>query len=311
MSPTVINMGAELFPGFVERRIDTGGAQIFARVGGTGPALLLLHGYPQSHVMWHRVIARLAAHFTVVAADLRGYGQSSCPPTDMEHRPYSKRVMALDMVRLMTALGHREFSVMAHDRGARVGYRMALEHPDRLRRLVLLDILTTLDQWQIHSQQAKIRMFHWGFLAQPAPIPESLIRRATADWVEGPFKRATQAKSISVIDPRALAAYRAVFTDPDHVHATCEDFRAGASCDMADDEEDAAAGRKIACPTLFLWGTTGTPSDVADPLALWQRWCDRVEGHSIDSGHFLPEENPDDLLARALPFLLDRKVGPT
>ncbi len=294
----------DLFAGFASRRFVTEDAEIFARIGGTGPPLLLLHGYPQNHVMWHRVAPRLARDFTVIAADLRGYGQSSCPPTDLEHRTYSKRAMAGDMIAVMAALGHRRFAVMGQDRGARVAYRMALEHPAAVDRLVILDIVSTLDQWQAESKEAKLRMFHWGFLAQPAPMPESLIRRAPRDWVEGPFKRGTKTRSISTIDPRALAAYQAVFTDPDHIHATCEDYRAGASCDLADDEADRAVGRQIGCPMLFLWGTHGTPSDIDDPLGLWRRWCPHVLGGTIDSGHFIAEENPDALVARALPFLL-------
>lgn len=296
--------GIDFFPGFVSRQMTTGDAEIFCRVGGAGPALLLLHGYPQSHVMWHRVAGELANHFTVVAADLRGYGQSSCPPTDMQHRAYSKRTMAADMVLLMQQLGQTRFSVMGHDRGARVAYRMALDHPEIVERLAILDIISTLDQWQAENQRARLRMFHWGFLAQPAPLPESLIRRAPEDWVDGPFKRATKAKSIEAIDPRALAAYRAVFRDPDHVHATCEDYRAGATCDLADDQADRAAGLMIAAPTLFLWGSRGTPSDIPDPFGLWRRWCRQVEGGTIDCGHFLAEENPAALLEHAIPFFL-------
>ena len=299
-----MNDEQDLFEGFSSRRIPTRDGEIFVRIGGSGPPLLLLHGYPQSHVMWHRVAGDLATRFTVVAADLRGYGQSSCPPTDMDHRAYSKRAMAADMIEVMDALGATRFSVMGHDRGARVAYRLALEHPDRVDRIVLLDIVSTLDQWQAEGQSAKLRMFHWGFLAQPAPLPESLIRRSPADWVEGGFKRATLHGSTDVIDPQALAAYKAALNDPDRIHATCEDDRAGATCDLADDQEDRAAGRQIQCPTLVLWGTAGTPADIADPIGLWRRWCVDVQGGTITSGHFIAEENPRDLLARALPFLL-------
>lgn len=300
----MMDAGAELFPGFVGRRMPVDGAEIFVRIGGQGPALLLLHGYPQSHVMWHRVAADLARDFTVVAADLRGYGQSSCPPTDMAHRTYSKRVMAADMISVMRQLGQLRFSLIGQDRGARVAYRLALDHPDAVERLVLLDIISTYDQWHADNQKSRLRMFHWGFLAQPAPLPESLIRRSPVDWVDGPFRRATKAKSIDVIDPRALALYREVFKDSDHVHATCEDYRAGATCDLADDVADLEAGHQIECPTLFLWGTHGTPSDIDDPMALWRRWCRNLEGATVDSGHFIAEENPAALLAHAVPFLL-------
>lgn len=297
----------DLFRGFSTRRFSTRDGEIFARIGGNGPPLLLLHGYPQSHVMWHRVAGDLACHFTVVAADLRGYGQSSCPPTDMDHRPYSKRAMAADMIEVMDALAFPRFSIMGHDRGARVAYRLALEHGMRVERLVLLDIISTLDQWQAEGQSAKLRMFHWGFLAQPAPLPESLIRRSPADWVDSGFKRSTLARSTDVIDPRALAYYKEALGDPDRIHATCEDYRAGATCDLADDQEDRATGRQIQCPTLILWGTAGTPADIDDPIGLWRRWCPEVEGGTIAGGHFIAEENPRDLLARALPFLLGRQ----
>ncbi len=294
----------DLFPGFGSRRLSTGEAEIFVRIGGSGPALLLLHGYPQCHMAWHRVAGELAQHFTVVAADLRGYGDSSCPPTDMAHRTYSKRVMAADMITVMAKLGQTRFSVMGHDRGARVAYRLALDHPQVVERLALLDIVSTFDQWQLTTQQAKIRMFHWGFLAQPAPLPESLIRRSPNDWIDAIFKRATKAKLLMTIDPRALDAYRSNFRDSDHVHATCEDYRAGATCDLADDQADLAAGHVIQAPTLVLWGSDGSMTDVPDRLSYWRRWCRHLDSATIDSGHYIAEENPAALLAHAIPFFL-------
>ena len=217
---------------------------IFVRIGGQGPALLLLHGYPQTHAMWHRVAPRLAKTFTVVAADLRGYGRSSSPPTDMEHRPYSKRRWRGDMSAVMTALGHAQFHVMGHDRGARVSYRIALDEPRRIRRLVMLDIISTHDQWEAENQKIRLKMFHWAFLAQPAPMPESLIGRDPIDWLEGRFKRGTKARSLAPLDPRALEDYRRLFRDPDRLHATCEDYRAGAHIDLAHDTIDFGAGRR-------------------------------------------------------------------
>lgn len=294
----------DLFPGFARRQIDTGSATINARVGGKGPGLLLLHGYPQTHAMWHRVAPRLAETHTVVAADLRGYGQSSCPPTDMEHRPYAKRTMARDMVEVMRQLGFARFRVMGHDRGARVAYRIAMDTPECAERLIILDIITTRDQWSAENQKVRLKMFHWAFLAQPAPMPESLIGRDPLDWLEGRFKRGTKAHSLDPIDPRALADYQRAFKDPDRIFATCEDYRAGARCDLDDDNADLAAGRRIECPTLLLWASDGPLVDVADPLALWQPWCTDVTGASIDCGHFIAEENPQALLAAIRPFLL-------
>ena len=293
----------DLFPGFVERRVDTGEAVIYVRTGGTGPGLLLLHGYPQSHAMWHRVAPQLACTHTVVAADLRGYGRSSCPPSAQDHRPYSKRSMARDMISLMRHFGFASFAIMGHDRGARVAYRMALDLPQLVNRLVLLDIISTQDQWSAANQQMRLWMFHWAFLAQPAPMPETLIGRDPADWLEGRFKRGTKSRSLASIDPRALADYAAYFADADRIHATCEDFRAGAHCDLADDAADWAAGRRIECPVLLLWGTEGPLADLADPLALWQPLCRQVSGTSIDCGHFIAEERPDALLEHAEPFL--------
>lgn len=293
----------DLFPGFSETEFDTGDAVIHARTGGHGPPLLLLHGYPQTHAVWHRVAPVLAGQFRVIVADLRGYGRSSCPPSDAEHRAYAKRTMAGDMVRLMSRLGFARFAVMGHDRGGRVAYRLALDRPECVRRLVLLDIMTTWDQWQPAHQPMRHKLVHWTFLAQPAPIPETLIGANPVDWIEGRMRRGAQTNSLGAFDPRALAAYTASHSDSDHIHATCEDYRAGATCDLADDEADRAAGRRIACPTLAVWGTRGSLSDVADPLELWKPWCERLDGCAVDSGHYVPEENPAALLAAVTPFL--------
>ena len=294
---------ADLFPGSTEHRIDTGEATIFARACGTGPGLLLLHGYPQTHAMWHRVAPRLAQSFTVIAADLRGYGRSSCPPTDMAHRPYAKRSMARDMIAVMRHFGFSQFAIMGHDRGARVAYRTAIEVPHQVTHLIILDIITTHDQWSAGNQKTRLKMFHWAFLAQPAPMPETLIGRDPLDWLETRFKRGTKGRSLAALDPRALAEYRVAFADADRIHASCEDFRAGAGCDLADDEADRLAGRRLEMPTLVLWATDGPLADIADPLALWSPCCRNVAGASIDSGHFIAEEQPEALLHHVLPFL--------
>lgn len=298
----------DLFPGFAARYFDADNVRLHFRFGGSGPPLLLLHGYPQTHVSWHRVAGPLAKHFTVVVPDLRGYGGSSCPDDDVEHRTYSKRAMAGDMTRLMERLGFRRFSVMGHDRGARVAYRMALDQAHRVARLIVLDIVTTWDFWQPAQQAVRSRGVQWAFLAQPAPIPESLIGADPTTWLDEFLKRRTQSGSLDAFHPQALASYRASLADPDHVHATCEDFRAGASCDLRDDQTDRRLGRRIACPTLLLWSTLGSLAGIADPVALWRPWCETVAGCMVESGQFIPEENPTGLLDAVLPFLKEAEA---
>ncbi len=292
-----------LFPGFVERRFETSGAEIFALVGGSGPPLLLLHGYPQTHLMWNAVAPQLALHYSVVTADLRGYGRSSCPPTDLEHKPYSKRAMAHDMIEIMSELGHERFVILGHDRGARVGYRLALEHPQRVDRLALLDIIPTINYWQVGNQTTRLKMFHWAFLAQPAPLPESLIRSDPAGWVDGRLGRGAGSRTLDVFHPAALDEYRRFMSDPDRLHATCEDHRAGARIDVEHDTLDQAEGRLIRCPTIVLWGNKGPLGDLPDVLGIWRPWCVQVEGQAVESGHFIAEENPHATLAALLPFL--------
>ncbi|MGE0699537.1 MAG: alpha/beta fold hydrolase [Hyphomicrobiaceae bacterium] len=302
----------DLFPGFATERIDTGpgGVVIHMRIGGKGPALLLLHGYPQTHVAWHRLAPVLAEQFTVVAPDLRGYGQTGFPRETPSHRSYSKRAMADDMARLMLLLGHRRFGVMGHDRGARVAYRLAIDRPELVSRLAVIDVMTTWNQWQPDQQTTRKRIYHWAFLAQPAPIPETLIGASPSDWVDGRFKRGTLAGSLDCIDPRALAAYRNALSDPDRIHATCEDYRAGAGCDLIDDQADLLDSRHIACPTLLVWATAGSLMHVADPLALWRPWCSNLAGTQVVSGHYVPEENPAALLEAAKPFFAEMEASP-
>ena len=289
----------DLFPDFEKGELDTRSVRLFFRRGGSGPPLLLLHGYPQTHVAWHKVAGALAERFTVVAPDLRGYGRSSCPPDDGEHRAYSKRTMAADMVKLMDALGFNRYAVMGHDRGGRVAYRLALDHPQCVERLVALDTLTTWDQWK--EQTTHHRIVHWAFLAQPAPIPETLIGSDPVDWVEGRLKRGTRERTLDSFDPRALADYRESLSDR-------EDFRASASCDIQDDEADLILGRRIVGPMLVLWGLAGNLEDIGDPIASWRAWCPNVSGYAINCGHFIPEEDPAALLAAVVPFLLEPEV---
>ena len=295
----------DLFPGFTTHRVGTGVGEIFARVGGAGPPLLCLHGYPQTHACWHRIAQQLAHHFTVVLMDLRGYGESSAPPGDREHRVYSKRSMAEDCILLMRALGHKRFSIMGHDRGARVAYRLALDEPGVVERLVLLDILATADVWAGLTADAALRSYHWTFLAQPAPLPESLIASRPDYYVEHTLRGWTQHKNLDCFDPTALAHYKQLLAAPARIHAVCEDYRAGATFDRDADEVDRAAGRKIQCPTLVLWGTDYVGKGTRDPLDAWRVWCTDVRGRSIVSGHFLVEENPQETLTTLLEFFAE------
>ncbi len=295
----------DLFPGFAERRFKTDGADIFARVGGAGPPLIAIHGYPQTHVCWHKIAPVLAKHFTLVVPDLRGYGDSKGPKADPEHVGYSKRTMARDFVSVMEQLGHRRFAVLSHDRGGRVGYRMALDHVDRVERLVTLDIVTTHDAWADMNKENAIGRFHWAFLARPAPFPETMIGANPLYFLDYLLSQWTQAKDLSAFDAGALAHYRAAFSRPEVIHGSCEDYRAGATIDPELDAKDKAAGAKITMPMLALWGAQRKHGFVNKPLENWRPWCPHVKGGPIESGHFLAEEAPDATLAAVLPFLLE------
>ena len=292
-----------LFPGTHEHRAKIDGADIFARIGGSGPPLLLLHGFPQTHAMWHRVAPELMRHFTCVMADLRGYGYSACPPNDSANEAYSKRRMAKDMMGLMAGLGHERFAVVGHDRGARVGYRMALDEPDKVSCLAVLDIVPTYAMWHNFTVKLAMKTYHWLLLAQPHPLPEMLIEQNPVGYLDYTIASWTKAKDLSAFSEEALAEYRTHYATPEHIHATCNDYRAGATYDLKADEADRAAGRKITCPTLAIWGNAGIPSETEGPLDAWRQWCTHVEGHGIDSGHFVAEENPQATLAALLPFL--------
>ncbi len=284
-----------MFEGFTRQRIDADGCGINAMVGGSGPPVLLVHGYPQTHAMWHLVAPVLAERFTVVAPDLRGYGASDKPPAGNDYAGYSKRTMAADLVVVMERLGFDRFAVVGHDRGARVSYRMALDHPASVARLVTLDIVPTLDTFEATAGLAGRGLWHWYFLAHPPPLPERLIvaerelflETVLVDW----------AGSRSAITPEAYAAYLEAWTD-ETIRATCDDYRAGARIDVAHDTADREAGTTIDCPMLALWG--GITRDL---LPTWRRWATDVTGHGIDCGHFMAEEAPSDVLATVVPFL--------
>jgi haloacetate dehalogenase len=296
-------MTSALFPGSREVWHHAGAAEIFARVMGEGPPLLLMHGFPQTHAMWHRLAPELSRRFTLVLPDLRGYGFSSCPENDVENRAYSKRAMGEDMVSLMRELGHERFAVVGHDRGGRVGYRLALDLPEIVRALTVLDIVPTWTMWNRFTVKLAMKTYHWLFLAQPHPLPEMLIERAPIAFLDYTLASWTKARDLFAFDAAALAEYRLHYATPEHIHATCNDYRAGQTYDLAADEADRAAGRKIVCPVQALWGTEGIPNETDGPLEAWRDWCARLEGQGIDSGHFLAEENPDATLAALLPFL--------
>jgi haloacetate dehalogenase len=293
----------DLFAGFAKRRIKTEAGLTFVRTGGSGPPLLLLHGFPQTHVCWHKIAPVLARHFTLVLADLRGYGASSAPPGDGAHKTYSKRAMAADCLAVMRALGHGQFFVAGHDRGGRVAYRLALDHPEAVRALVAIDILPTWNVWQHMGAESAIRSYHWAFLAQPYPLPETLISKAPVTYLEHTLKSWAKPRSLSPFSPAALKHYRALLSSRKRVHAVCEDYRAGATIDRAIDASDVARKRLIGCPTYLLWGSDYIGKGALAPLDVWRSWCSKVDGLEIDSGHFLHEENPKAMLAALLPFL--------
>ena len=285
---------ADLFPGYASRWIETSGGSIFARVSdGGGPPLLLLHGHPQSNVMWHRVVPTLAQRFTLVVADLPGYGWSAAPAAQADHAPYTKRAMAQAMVEAMETLGFVHFRLAGHDRGGRVGYRLALDHPGRLTELAVLDIVTTWDMWHRMDARLAARAWHWMFLALAEPFPETLIAHDPKFFFDYRAAAGAKAQSVEFFDPRALAHYHAAYQDPHRIHAMCEDYRAGRTSDLQHDETDRAAGKKIGCPVLALWGAQGLPASAGlDPLACWRDWASDLRGSAIACGHYLPEENP-------------------
>ncbi len=295
----------DLFPGFETARIAGDGAEIFCRIGGEGPPLLMLHGYPQCHAIWHRVAPALAGSFTCIVADLRGYGQSSIPEANEGHESYSKRRMARDFIAVMRELGHARFAALGHDRGARVAYRMALDHPDVVTKLGIVDVVTTHDMWGNFDADMALKAYHWPMLAQPHPVPETLISADPIWYLEHTLASWTKSKTLEPFDPSALALYRDAYSRPERVHAMCEDYRAGATFDRALDAEDRAAGRKVSMPMHFLWGANGFPAQTGDPLGFWRAWSDDVTGTELDSGHFGPEENPDAIVAAIAPFFAE------
>jgi haloacetate dehalogenase len=288
---------------FVTAEIQTGESTIFVRWSGSGPPVLLLHGFPQTHLMWRGVAPLLARTFTVVCADLRGYGRSGCPASAPDHAPYAKRAMAQDMVTIMDRLGFPRFSVAGHDRGGRAAYRMALDHPHRVDRLAVLDIVPTEMAWERADARFALAFWPWSLLAQPEPLPErilaaapeAIVDHALGNWGSPPAS----------FPPEIRAGYVEALRDPAHAHAICEEYRAAATIDREHDVADRANGRRITCPLLVVWSVRGALdawySAESGPVGLWRAWSDDVQGHPLEAGHFFPEEAPQqtaDALSR-------------
>jgi haloacetate dehalogenase len=286
---------------FVPMQIKTTGASIHLLKAGSGYPLLLLHGYPQTHIMWHRIAPRLAESFTVVLPDLRGYGDSSKPEGEPDHSNYSKRAMAQDMVEVMSQLGYDEFYVVGHDRGARVTHRMALDHVQCVKKAAVLDIAPTYKMYMSTDKEFATIYYHWFFLIQPADFPERLIAAQPEYFLRSSLRR--WAGDPSAIASEAMAEYIRCFSDPASIHATCEDYRAAASIDLQHDETDMQ--QKVGCPLLVLWGEKGFVGRKYDVLATWRERADHVQGQAIPSGHFLPEEAPEETYKALQPFLLN------
>ncbi|MCV2876286.1 alpha/beta hydrolase [Rhodobacteraceae bacterium XHP0102] len=284
--------------GFVKERITTNGVTLSVHHGGQGAPLILLHGYPQNHMCWSKVAPDLARYFKVIIPDLRGYGDSDIAAADPDHRAYSKREMALDILGVMDHFEITRAHIAGHDRGARVAYRFALDHPTRLDRLAILEIVPTADFWAAWSAELAMKAYHWTFLAQPAPLPERMISADGPAYMDWTLASWTYAKDLSAFSQAALAAYRAQAANPARIAAMCNDYRAGAFFDRALDEADRKAGRKIAAPLCFLWAEAGFPARTGDPLEIWRAWADDVTGHAIvGTGHFMPEEQPEAVVA--------------
>jgi haloacetate dehalogenase len=283
-----------MLEGFRTETVDVDGVEILARVAGSGPPLLLLHGSPQTLLMWHLVAPKLAEEFAVVATDLRGYGDSSRPESAPDHGPYSKRAMAEDQIGVMKHFGFDRFALCGHDRGGRVGYRMALDHPEVVTKLAVLDIIPTWEAFSRADMAFGLGYWHWFFLAQPFDLPERLL---AAEPEKALFRGGSEA-----IAPEAMEEYVRCLREPETIHATCEDYRAAATLDYEHDAEDREAGRRIACPLLALWGSRGFLEGHYDVLEVWRGWADDVRGRAIDSGHYIPEEAPEETLAEVRAF---------
>ena len=295
-----MNADAHLFPGFRAERIETSELAIHCVVGGSGPPLLLLHGYPQTHAIWHKVAPRLAASFTVVCADLRGYGDSGKPQGDARHARYSKRAMAQDMIETMRALGFARFRLAGHDRGGRVAHRLAIDHPGAVERMAVLDISPTRTMFARTDAAFAHAYYHWFFLAQPFDYPERMIGADPRYYLR--YKIKAWSRDAPHFDPHALAEYERCFCDPAAIHASCEDYRAAATIDLEHDDADVAAGRRIQCPLLVLWGEKGVVHRCFEPLRDWSEVAVDVRGRALPCAHYLAEEAADETYAELAGF---------
>ena len=291
-----------MFAGFEKQTRRVNGVDIAYRMGGSGPALLLLHGHPQTHMIWHKVAGTLAQHFTVIAADLRGYGDSGKPDDDAEHFNYAKRTMAADMAELMSALGFERFKVLAHDRGARVAHRLGVDHAARVERMVLLDIAPTLAMYRGTNEAFARSYWHWFFLILPQPLPEMLIQADPAQYLKSVM--GARSAGMAPFAPEALAEYARCLALPGTATGICGDYRASATIDLEHDQADIDAGVKLTCPINVMWGAQGAIKACFDALGEWRKVATQVEGKALPCGHYIAEEIPDVLLEEALPFLL-------
>ena len=285
-----------MISGFMQHHVTLDDVTLNVFVGGEGPPLLLLHGFPQTHATWGRVAPELKHRYTCIVPDLRGYGDSSIPASDASHKPYSKRVMAQDCLQLMSHFGYRKFAVLGHDRGARVAYRLALDST-AVTHLGIIEVIPTGDMWQQFDADMSLKAYHWAFLAQPSPLPETLINAHPEFYLHHTLKSWSQSSDLEPFTDSALETYRQQMNDPRRVAAMCEDYRAGATIDRQLDETDRARGVTIKAPVHFVWSESGFPSQTHDPLALWRQWADSVTGQSIQCGHFAMEENPSAVIA--------------
>ena len=291
--------------GFSNSRVATNGIELSVHRAGSGARLILLHGFPQNHMCWRKIAPRLAQDFDVIIPDLRGYGDSDAPSADADHHAYSKREMALDIAGLMDALGIARAHILGHDRGARVSYRFALDHPDRADRLGIIEVVPTGDFWAAWNADLAYAAYHWTFLAQPTPLPERMIAADGPGYIDWTLASWTVSKSLDPFAGAALDSYRAQGADPVRVAAMCNDYRSGATVDRALDEADRAAGVKIAAPLRFVWAKNGFPARTGDPLGAWRAWAEDVSGMEIDGcGHFAMEEAPGAVLEAVLPHFL-------
>jgi haloacetate dehalogenase len=291
-----------MFEGFASRDIDHAGITLRVRSAGNGPPLLLLHGHPQTHAMWHRVAPALAERFTVVVMDLRGRGDSQRLPASAGHALYSKRAMAADALAVMRAFGFERFAVCAHDRGARVAHRLALDHPQAVSRLMLLDIAPTLAMYEGTTEAFARAYWHWFFLIQPAPLPERAIEADSSAWIrEGMGQRFA---GLGPFAPEALTEYERCLAIPGSATAVCEDYRASATIDLDHDRADRAAGHRLQMPLHVLWGAQGVVGRCFDPMALWRDVAAHVSGRALDCGHYIAEEQPAALLEEIDQFFL-------